>query len=482
MPAATPRLLASLHSILTVILAAGAAAADPARVPVLAVGTADASPTDAQLASVVSAVGAPARSGATLSDELLARFGVVAPDDALAGVRAEVDQARAAYVSDGRDRALQRMSAAAQHFEAPAGAQSLRLLDDDRRAYETALARIAQWQLDRRNAAEAERALRRLLTFDEAWVPGDAEPPPVHALAAQVRAAMSLPPVTARATIVVDVPSAQCSVRVDGQTQPLQGTRATASVVPGEHRVTARCAQASRVRVLRLATGASESVTVDPRLDAALRTDAMPGLRYASSTDMASSRDADLAAIGAALGARRVVGAGVRDAVLIDVAGARSVGQTSLDAQLDAHMAALLEGPRAPTIDPVRSAAPAARVTSGPGAGPWILVGAGVVGLGLGAYLFAQRGSGLDDLSAVCPRDGEGFACSDTLTDAQVAEANDARDRANLATAGAIAATSAGAVLLTSGLLWYFLAPRREVAPMARAVMGGRALGLTVSF
>lgn len=481
MPRVPSRLL-RLSLSLSISCVALTAWADPPRVPVLAVGTGDASPTDAQLASAVSAVGADARSGQALSDELLTRFGVFAPDDALTQARAEVDQARAAYVSDGRDRALQRMNTAVQHFEAPSGAQSLRLLDDDHRAYTGALARIAQWQFDRHNAAEAERALRRLLTFDESWIPGDAEPPPVHTLAAQVRASMGLAPVTARGTISIDVPSPQCAVRVDGQTQPLQGTHAAASVVPGEHRVTVRCALPSRVRVVRVTNGATTSLAVDPRLDAALRTDAMPGLRYASSTDMASSQDSDLAALGAALGAARVVAVGARDATVIDVASRHRLAQHPLDASLSARLATTLsgrdDGPATPHIDP----RPEPRYERTTGAGPWILVGAGAAALGVGAFFFVQRSSALDDLGAVCPSDEGGYACPDTLTDGQIGQANDARDRANTATMEGTVTLAAGAGLVVGGLLWYALAPRREVMPLTRLTPSGRTFGLQVTF
>ncbi|MEZ4405129.1 MAG: hypothetical protein R3A52_01375 [Polyangiales bacterium] len=127
----------------------------------------------------------------------------------------------------------------------------------------------------------------------------------------------------------------------------------------------------------------------------------------------------------------------------------------------------------APTLPPPPAASPPSR---GPGAGPWVLVGAGAVGLGLmgaGLGLFAHSLSQAED---ACP----GNACVRSQAD----RAQPHLDDAETWRTAAIVSGAVGAAAVIGGFVWWARAPRRAPAVTVSASVGphGSTVGLSGSF
>jgi hypothetical protein len=131
--------------------------------------------------------------------------------------------------------------------------------------------------------------------------------------------------------------------------------------------------------------------------------------------------------------------------------------------------AASVAPPTDPRVD-VRPAAPG----RGPGAGPWVLIGAGVASLGVGGAFLALRGGAVDNLEANCAN----LIC----TEMTAPTGNAYRDDATLYTALAGVAGGVGVLAIAGGVYWYASAPRRAAAGAVRVTpwSTGTASGLTL--
>jgi len=226
--------------------------------------------------------------------------------------------------------------------------------------------------------------------------------------------------------------------------------------------------------VVDVAAGAAVTVAVDPRLDAALDLSSTPGLRYATDADRAANATNDAAALGAALGAQRVVTVDVASVRVIDAGGGRVVAEVAAGApDLEARVGAALRGDSAVVVAPPAVTPPVRR---GVGAAPWILVGVGgAVAVAGGALLAASFGA-LGDVEAVCP----GYRCG-ALDGAQRTSAQESYDRARtLNTTGGVM-LGVGAAAAVGGVVWYAVASRSSDVPVVTAVVTGDGAALGVS-
>lgn len=118
--------------------------------------------------------------------------------------------------------------------------------------------------------------------------------------------------------------------------------------------------------------------------------------------------------------------------------------------------------------------APSQSSSRGPGVGPWIVMGAGVVGVALSGVLFALREGALSDRDALCVQRSE----DDCLVAASQSQAaHDAQQSAVTLTTAAYVSLGVGGAALVGGLLWRVLGARSEapvrvgVAPSERGAM-----------
>jgi hypothetical protein len=110
-----------------------------------------------------------------------------------------------------------------------------------------------------------------------------------------------------------------------------------------------------------------------------------------------------------------------------------------------------------PTPAPPRPAEPTASVSRGSGVGPWILMGAGGVGLILSgiSYLLALDAESQRDAS--CPSVGMTLSC-ESMT--QLSAATAAENRRDRFQTTAVVSVGIGASFVAAGLLWHFLSAR----------------------
>jgi nitrogen fixation-related uncharacterized protein len=241
--------------------------------------------------------------------------------------------------------------------------------------------------------------------------------------------------------------------------------------------VWAVCEGPSRVREVVVRAGETSTVVIDPALDARLQLGERASLVYTSARDQDALLLTDAAALGAALDATRVVAVNASGARLVEVAGARMVGEVEASrGDFADALRALREGravtTTVTTAAPTREAPAAmARASSGPGAAPWALVGTGGALVAAGAVLWVLRSGAYDDLNARCPFVDGAPACPDAES---LRLAGEDRERANLYQGLSIGAFAAGGVAITSGLLWYALGGRTtERMTVSAGLRGG---------
>ncbi|MDB4928602.1 MAG: hypothetical protein JWM10_1086 [Myxococcaceae bacterium] len=453
---------------------AAAAGADP--IPVLTVSVHDRGPSAAQVASVVGAIGADAQSGEALRRELLARFGRYAPpEDVLAAQRTAVAQGETAMFGQSHAAGRRRLQPAVAAMEAAPDA--LELQENNRASYLKALFLLARIAYEDRHADEAEALLRRAFAFDPWWMPSDYDcPVRFRPFVARLR-----PPAVAGApggsgTLSVRAPREGCTVSVDDARSASTAQSVEQPAPAGGHRVSIRCGEVSRVRSVTVAPGRTTSLAPDPRLDALLRVAEVPGLNYPTAPESPAVVISDGAAVGATLGAARVVLLTGDRPLVVDVRRGELV-HDALSAQVERALGAGEGVPAtvsvAPPTDPrvdVRPVAP----SRGAGAGPWVLVGAGVAALGAGGAFLALRGGALDNLETNCPT----FEC----TRETAPTGNAYREDASLYTALAIVAGGVGVAAVAGGVIWYAVAPRRAAASALRVTpwSTGTTSGLTL--
>lgn len=315
------------------------------------------------------------------------------------------------------------------------------------------MARIAH---EDRHPEEAETWLRRAFAFDPWWMPSDYDCPlRFRPIVARLRPPSVASAPDASGTLSVRAPREGCTVSVDDARSASTAQTVEQSLPARTHRVSLRCGEASRVRTVTVTAGRSTSLSLDPRLDALLRVAGLPGLNYPTAPESPAVVISDAAAVGSALGATRVVLLSGDRPMVVDVRRGELV-HDEMSAQVERALGvghglpATVNQP--PAVDPrvdVRPAPP----SRGPGAGPWILMGAGVASLAAGGVLFYLRGAPLDTFERLCP-DGD---CGDSVS----SEEQTAHDDALLYTTLSFVAGGVGVAAIAGGALWYALAPRR---------------------
>jgi hypothetical protein len=113
-----------------------------------------------------------------------------------------------------------------------------------------------------------------------------------------------------------------------------------------------------------------------------------------------------------------------------------------------------------PVTDPRADLRP--QPSRGPGAGPWVLLGAGAASLAAGGAFLYLRGDALQTFHGYCRTDG---TCPDEPTQRA---AQPARDDAALFTTLSVVAGAVGVAAITGAVLWYALSPRRAAATALR--------------
>ncbi len=418
-------------------LLVSAAHADP--VPVLALSVRDHGPSAERLAAVTAAVGADALGPDAMRAMLREHFGRHAPiDDVLRPHRDAIAAAENAYFAQRARSARRRLDEALAAMEAAPDALDLR--EADRTAYLRGLLVRARLAWDARRSDDVDATLRRALAFEPSWAPSDYDcPAPLRRVLAALRA--SSPPVpTGAGRIVVHAPRDGCTAFVDGTASASTARTVTVPVAGGTHRVALRCAEPSRVRSVAVSPGAEVSVSIDPRLDAALGLEGPPSLGY-SATSEASVADADAAFVGTILGASRVVLVAADGAHVVE-ARTGTVLRDALAARIDA---ALGVAPPAPPPAPLAVAAvapprPAPRRAIA--VGPWVLLGTGGALLVGGAVFLGLRGSALAQFHTLCADDG---ACPAAVADAARSPHDEAVTDGTVALALGVAGTLAAA-------------------------------------
>ncbi len=441
------------------LLFGASVSADP--VPVLTVSVRDRGPSAEQVAAVVTSVGADARSGDELRRDLLDHFGRYAPqEDVLRPQREAITAGENAYFAQGRAAGRRRIQPALTAMEA--APEALELQENNRAAYLKGLFLLARMAHEERHPDEAETWLRRAFAFDPWWMPSNYDCPerfrPIVARLRPAAATSSAP--TATGTLSVRAPREGCTLSVDDTRSASTAQTVSQSVPARSHRVSLRCAEASRVRSVTVAAGATTSLVMDPRLDALLRVAELPGLNYQTAPESPAVVVGDAAAVGASLGVERVVLLTGDRPLVVDVRRGEVV-HDAMSAQVERALGlgAALPAPVsvAPPIDPRIDVTP--RPTRGPGAGPWVLVGVGAGALVAGGVFFYLRGAPLESFESLCPAG----TCPD---DATGERATPFRDEASLYTTLTFVSAGVGLAAVAGGLIWYAVAPRRP-APVA---------------
>ncbi len=450
----------ALPFALATALVAAPAAVTAQPIPVLAVDAGPHTASPSVVARVAAAVGPEARHDAALSAALTTRMGRYVPaGDPLAARR---EALRAAVASANRSSfaaASAALDSALRAFEDPPERRDALVTSEaNRAAYREGLTTLAILLAYARSDG-LDRLLERALDFDPAWGgDGSALPRQARERLTAVRALRAARP---HGTLRVVTPREGCTVTVDGAQLPGSARERTTELTPGDHLVSAHCDRDARVRTVTLAAGETAVTTIDPRLDATLVVEGAPALRYDAVPDRDAHLDADAARVGEALGATRVVL--VTDDVVrfVDVRSATT--RTTLDARsngLDASVHAALTGELTPVapLPPPRLLDPVTVQRSGPGAGPWVLVGVGAAGLAAGGVLLALRAGAYDDALSHCTPPGTS-TCTIT-SEAAATAANDDYDRARTFDTAAWVSFGVGGAAVVGGALWYALAPR----------------------
>lgn len=480
---------------LAAVLGASSALADP--VVVVPANVRDPGPSAEALAAVTEAVGPEALAGDRLAAALRTVVGRYAPrDDGLAAQRTAVQNGVNLFFADRRT--LQRQglngTAAQESRRALLAAvtameatpESLELVESNRSAYLHALAMLARIDSEARSDADVARWVQKARAFAPEWAPSsDDFPPAVVGLFSQEGASHE------SAELEIRMPREGCSVQLDGQALP--GTAAVATMMRpvGDHRLSVACGgEQSRVRVVRLRTGARSTVTIDPRLDAAVRLTPRVGLTYASTAELQSLGPSDAAMLGEALGASRVVFVSRESAVVVPVGGGapsaalavESPGfRAELGAALRAPASGLVARPGGPNSAPqgVQPLGVAPAPSPAPrSAAPWVVAGAGGVLLVTAGLFFGLRQSALGDAESACPPGSDGaLVCPN---DDATQRAASSRDRASTYTIGAAVTGGLGVVLTAVGLGWGLSrgASHATARPTALWVPGGAVLGV----
>ena len=458
-------------------MSATVAGADP--IPVLTAAVHDRGPSAAQVATVVAALGADAQAGDDLRRALVARFGRYAPpEDVLRPQREAIAAGETALFAQGHAAGRRRLQPALTAMEAAPDA--LELQENNRAAYLKGLFLMARIAHEERHVDEAETWLRRAFAFDPWWLPSDYDCPlRFRPVVARLRPPTIASAPDAHGTLSVRAPREGCTVAIDDVRSASTAQTVEQSVPARAHRVSLRCGEASRVRTVTVTAGGTTALALDPRLDALLRVADLPGLNYPTAPESPAVIVSDAAAVGSALGAARVVLLSGDHPLVIDVRRGE-VAHDELSARLERALGGRLPDPvSSPRMTAPRDDAQARAPRRGPGAGPWIIVGAGVASLAAGGAFLFLRGEALQSFHGLCLEDG---SCDASVA----AAAQPFRDDAAVYTTLTFVAAGVGVAALAGGLLWSALAPRRY-APLALGLTPGvsssaRGLALTGRF
>ncbi len=453
------------------------AGADP--IPVLAAAVHDRGPSAAQVATVVAALGADAQSGDDLRRALVARFGRYAPpEDVLRPQREAIAAGETALFAQGHSAGRRRLQPALTAMEAAPDA--LELQENNRVAYLKGLFLLARIAHEDHHADEAETLLRRAFAFDPWWTPSDYDCP-LHfrPVVARLRPPTIASASSASGTLSVRAPREGCTVSVDDARSTSTAQTVEQSLPARAHRISLRCGEPSRVRTVTVTAGGTTAIALDPRLDALLRITDLPGLYYPTAPESPAVMISDAVAVGSTLGAARVVLLANDQTLLIDV-----IRGEVIHDDVSARLEHALGGGLHETVSSPRTTAPhneeqAPVPARGPGAGPWIVVGAGVAAFAAGGAFVFLRGEALQSFHGLCQEDG---ACDASVA----AAAQPFRDDAALYTTLTFVAAGVGIAAVAGGFLWSALAPRRS-APLALGLTpwaspSARGLSLTGRF
>ena len=431
--------------------------------PVLAVRVGDAYAPTGLVDRIVVGVGATARHGPELTAALTERFGRVAPaGDPLRARREAVAPLVQNYFTGRAGRTAARRGLTALVEEMARVPEALALVEGDRAQYLRALMLLAHDAREEESPARAEPWLRRVIDFDRAWQAPVAEWSP--ALRAQLDQLRGGAP-TGEGTLTVRVAREGCGATVDGR--PLAG-----AVPAGSHRVAVTCSARPRIRVVTVPAGGTVALTIDPALDDALDLAATPTLHYATEAERVQRLASDAAAVGAALDEPRVVTVDLGIARVVDAFGGRVL--LELDADAPSFEARVGAAARGEAWDPPPPRAVA--VHRGPGAGPWVLVGAGAAVAVAGGVLLGMSLGALGDVDAACPAHN----CS-MLAGAQRASAQSSYEDARTFNTAGWVALGVGAAAAVGGVVWYALASRHSEAPTVSAAVSGEGAAVGVA-
>ncbi|MBI5517238.1 MAG: hypothetical protein HY909_25890 [Deltaproteobacteria bacterium] len=460
---------------MTVVLAPAVALADPT--PLVPVTLGGRGPSTTALAAATQALGADGLPSRTLRQRLAAELGAFPPEgDPLQPTRREIDSAIEQFFARGPTQAGPRLRRALATLDAAPDALST--LEANRLAWLRATTTLARIELERRNTAAADEALRRALRFSPAWQPDTREFPPT--VTDRYRALAAESPVS-QSTLTLSTPEG-CRLELDGVALTENPTTGVTTYV-GDHVVVAWCGQdRSRVHHVRLGTGSPAVHRVDPALDRALTLDPEVSLRVDGEDAFGRSAASFARALAASLGAPRVVFVLEGEVRVFEGASGTALGAVGAS-QLD-HLPGLLR-PTAPgtgvatpaennTRDPAPSP-PTARTDLGRrNPWPWVLVGVGgaaLVASGVTFYLRSEDQATLDPLCSevggqrVCPEGASGLV-----------------DRVSTLDTISGVALGVGATLVVGGVLWALLAPRRAESVRVAVDPAGRSVLLQGSF
>jgi hypothetical protein len=301
-------------------------------VPVVVLSTAAASATEAtpRLSRVAAALSSQARVGPALSEELRERYGRRPPSvNTMLDAQARVDAARTAYNNAAAANDSANMNAALDALERVAGELEqqqdiLATFPEAREQLSRALLFIANSTIQS-SPARADDAIRRLAMVDPQRVLA------ARAASSAVRQAFAqrVQEMATAGLVVQSVPTG-CEVFRDGRSvgnAPAQ----LSNLSPGSHRISVRCGgRMSLMHPITVASGATATLVIDAQLDAALDLTDTPMLRYPSIEVGRARWVEDLAKLGSALGATRILGLVPSEdrVIAVDVVSATIVGES----------------------------------------------------------------------------------------------------------------------------------------------------------
>lgn len=309
--------------------------ASPSQVPVIVLTTTTAPQGEAtgQLGRINAALQGTAHLGPSLAQLIRDRFGRRPPaTNTLAEVNTRIAAARSAYNAAAANNDTAAMNTALETLERIAGeieAQPdlLATFPETREQLARALLFVADTTIQS-TASRADDAIRRLATIDPQRVLS------ARAASSSVRQAFSQRVQDiANAALVVRSPQPGCEVFRDGRS--VGNTPAQLShLSPGSHhRISIRCGgQTSLMHPVTLGSGTNSTIDIDVQLDTAIDLLDAPSLRYAT---LQIGRDRwvqDLARIGGAIGAQRVMGVIPSEdkVIVVDVVSATITGESPL--------------------------------------------------------------------------------------------------------------------------------------------------------